>query len=67
MALTLTPPELDALTLASRGYSVRESAAHLSKSGQTIKAQLGLARLKLGARNTTHAVSIALIDGLIAA
>lgn len=63
----LTQPELAALKLTARGYSTRETAGALRKSPETVKAQLGLARLKLGARNTTHAVVIALDAGLIAA
>lgn len=65
--ITLTPPERQALSLAARGYSTKESAIELGKSAETIKAQLGIARLKLGAKNSTHAVVIALNDGLIAA
>jgi DNA-binding CsgD family transcriptional regulator len=64
---SLTPPERQALSLAARGYSAKESAQALGKSPETIKAQLGIARLKLGAKNSTHAVVIALNDGLIAA
>lgn len=67
MDARLTQPELDALTLSARGYSTREAAQHLRKSPETIKAQLGIARLKLGARNTTHAVALVLEAGLLAA
>lgn len=64
---SLTPPERQALTFAARGYSTKETALELGKSAETVKAQLGIARLKLGARNSTHAVVIALDSGLIAA
>lgn len=67
MTLELTFHEIEALGLAARGCSMREIAGELHKSPETVKAQLGLARLKLGARNTTHAVALALSDGLIAA
>lgn len=63
----LTQTELSALQLAGRGYSMQESAHILRKSSETVKSQLGVARLKLGARNTTHAVVIALDAGYIAA
>lgn len=65
--IMLTQPERQALQLAARGYSMRESAEQLHKSPETIKAQLGIARLKLDAHNTTHAAVIALDRGLIAA
>lgn len=67
MTLSLTIHETEALVLASRGCSMREIASELRKSPETVKAQLGLARLKLGARNTTHAVALAMADGLLAA
>lgn len=67
MTLALTLHETEALSLAARGCSMREIAGELRKSPETVKAQLGLARLKLGARNTTHAVALAMHDGLIAA
>lgn len=65
MTLELTYHETEALSLAARGCSTREIAGELRKSPETVKAQLGLARLKLGARNTTHAVALALGARLI--
>lgn len=61
-----TPAEIDVLTAAADGYSVPETALLLSKGETTVKNQLMRARLKLGARNTTHAVAIAMRRGLIA-
>lgn len=67
MSFNLTPSETTALTLAARGYSMRESASAQRLSAETVKRHLGMARLKLGARNTTHAAVIASHRGLIAA
>jgi DNA-binding CsgD family transcriptional regulator len=63
--LDLSPPELLALAYAAQGYTVDETAALVLKSPQTIKSQLMWSRLRLGARNTTHAVVIALRTGLL--
>lgn len=62
---TLTDSELAALALAAQGYSVSETARRLYKGDETIKSQLGRIRLKLGARNTAHAVAIAVAAGVV--
>jgi DNA-binding CsgD family transcriptional regulator len=58
--LELSDHELAALACAALGLTSEESGRRLCKSAETVKAQLGSARVKLGARNTTHAVSIAI-------
>lgn len=63
----LSDAELAALRCAASGLSVVETAHTLYKGSETIKTQLTRARLKLGARNTTHAVALALADGQLAA
>lgn len=60
-----TAAELDVLRCAADGHSVPETALLLAKGDTTVKNQLMRARLKLGAKNTTHAVAIALRKGLI--
>lgn len=60
-----TPAELAVLRLAADGHSVPEIAALLTKGEATVKGQLLRVRLKLDARNTTHAVAIALRGRLI--
>jgi DNA-binding CsgD family transcriptional regulator len=56
----LTNGELLALACAANGLTARQAGRRVHKSSDTIKTQLGAARLKLGARNTTHAVAIAM-------
>jgi DNA-binding CsgD family transcriptional regulator len=64
--LRLSPGETRVLAYAAAGYSVPQSARLLERSPETLKEQLKNAREKLGARNTTHAVAIAIRRGLIA-
>lgn len=61
----LTAAERDVLQHAADGRTVPETAVLLTKGEATVKSQLLRARLKLGALNTTHAVAIAMRDGLI--
>jgi DNA-binding CsgD family transcriptional regulator len=56
----MTPAERRALMLAARGWTTYASARYLGISEKTVKYQLGSLRAKLGARNTTHAVVLAL-------
>lgn len=60
----LTPAEVACLASAADGHSVPETASLLGKGEATVKTQLLRGRLKLGARNTTHAVAIAMRKGL---
>jgi DNA-binding CsgD family transcriptional regulator len=61
----LAPREIDVLRWAARGRTVRDTAEILALSERTVRFYLELARSKLNALNTTHAVAIALDEGLI--
>lgn len=61
----VTKPELEALHLAARGLSSKESGKVLNISNQTVKDRLQRACWRLDARNTVNAVAIALSRGLI--
>jgi two-component system, NarL family, response regulator len=50
---------------AAAGLTMAESATRRTKGIETVKSQRRQILLKLGARNMTHAVAIALRDGLI--
>ncbi|SIS83317.1 DNA-binding transcriptional regulator, CsgD family [Roseivivax lentus] len=62
---TLSPREVDAMTLIAVGYSRAQVADTLSISESTLRVYIESARFKLGALNTTHAVAQALQRGLI--
>lgn len=62
---TLSPREIDALTLLAMGYSRGQAAESLSISQHTLRVYIESARFKLGAMNTTHAVARALSTGLL--
>lgn len=61
----LSPRERDVLTFLAVGHSRSEAADKLGISEHTFRAYLDAARLKLGAANTTHAVVLALTQGLL--
>jgi DNA-binding NarL/FixJ family response regulator len=62
----LTPREREVLEHAARGLSNREIGAALSIAEQTVKNHLGSAMRKLSINDRTHAVVIAIGEGLIA-
>jgi DNA-binding CsgD family transcriptional regulator len=62
---SLSPREVDAITLLAMGYSRAQVAENLSISEHTVRVYIESARFKLGAMNTTHAVARALSRGLI--
>lgn len=64
-AQSLSPREVDAMTLLAIGYSRAQVADTLSISEHTLRVYIESARFKLGALNTTHAVARALSRGLI--
>ncbi len=64
-AQSLSPREVDAITLLAIGYSRAQVADTLSISEHTLRVYIESARFKLGALNTTHAVARALSRGLI--
>lgn len=62
---SLSPREVEAMTLIAVGYSRAQAADALSISEHTLRVYIESARFKLGAMNTTHAVAKALSRGLI--
>lgn len=62
---SLSPGELAVLRAAATGQSVRESARTLGKHPETVKSQRRQVILKLGVRNMTHAVGVAMHANLI--
>ena len=64
MAL-LTPAQLEVLREAAAGRTMSEIAAAQGRSPSTVKDHLDRARVRLRARNVTHAVAIALRRGVI--
>lgn len=61
----LTEAELEALRMVKEGLLLKEIANQLGVSEGAVKQRLKNARLKLGARNGSQAVSIAVEAGLI--
>jgi DNA-binding CsgD family transcriptional regulator len=62
---SLTPREIEVLTLAARGHSGPEIAAHLMLSPATVKTHFSNLHGKLEVPNRTAAVALALKLGLI--
>ena len=60
-----TAGETEVLRLLARGLTRREVGTRLSKSEETVKALSKTCRGRLRARNTTHAVAIAVSLDLI--
>jgi len=63
--VVLTPRETEIMVWISKGKSRWEVAAILGISEDTVKTHLENVRRKLKASNTTHAIAIALLHGLI--
>ncbi len=63
--ISLSPREVDALTLLAQGQSRAQVASSLSISEHTLRVYIESARYKLGAANTTHAIARATSIGLI--
>lgn len=61
----ITRRELELLCLAANGNTNEMIARHLGITKDTVNGTLRKSYLKLGARDRTHAVAIALIRGLI--
>jgi len=61
----ITRRELELLRLAANGNTNETIARHLGITKDTVNGTLRKSYLKLGARDRTHAVAIALIRGLI--
>lgn len=64
-AQSLSPREIETMTLLAIGYSRAQAADTLSISEHTLRVYVESARHKLGALNTVHAVARALNRGLI--
>lgn len=64
-SLKLAPSEIRAIQLAAEGLTVQEAADYAGISSESQKSQLTLARKKLGASNTAHAVAIAIRTGIL--
>lgn len=64
-AIKLTPREIEILTWVAKGKSRWETGIILNISEDTVKAHLDNIRQKLSASNTTHAIAIALLHGLL--
>ncbi|MFC3612409.1 autoinducer binding domain-containing protein [Lutimaribacter marinistellae] len=62
---SLSPREVDAMTLLALGYNRAQVAHSLSISEHTLRVYIESARFKLGALNTTHAIATAMSRGLI--
>jgi DNA-binding CsgD family transcriptional regulator len=56
---------MEVLTCAARGLRDREIGVEIGLARQTVRHHLQAVRVKLKARNTTHAVAIALTQKLI--
>ena len=62
---TITPRELDVLLMSAEGASNREIAERLGVKYQTVKNVMYRLSKKLGARNSMHALFLALNTGLL--
>lgn len=65
--IDLSAREFDVLVGYAEGLTDEEIGARLYIAANTVKLYARLGRAKLGARNRTHAVSIAYQRGLLAA
>lgn len=62
---SLSPREIDALTMLAMGLNRSKAAESLDISEHTLRAYVESARFKLGATNTTHAVARAVAHGFV--
>ncbi len=62
---SLTPREIDVLTLLARGYDNRELSRALEISEATVKAHMSSLMAKAGVTNRVHLVVRALQDGVV--
>jgi DNA-binding CsgD family transcriptional regulator len=60
-------PSVDVLRDIAAGYSMRETAERAGITEDMIKYHLRIWRERLGARNTTHAVALAVAQGALGA
>ncbi len=62
---SLTPRQLELLTLLADGYRLRPAAESMCIASSTAKGMAHEIRLRLGANSNPHAVTIAIRLGLI--
>ena len=62
---SLTPRCVAVLAGAARGETMRETAARLHISARTVELERRVAVQRIGGRNTTNAVALAIARGLI--
>lgn len=62
---SLSPREVDVLTMLAMGLNRAQAAESLDISEHTLRAYVETARQKLGATNTTHAVARAVAGGFV--
>lgn len=62
---TLTARQLQVLALIAAGHTVEEVSRRLYLAVRTVNTELRDSRNKLGARNRTHTVALAIESGLI--
>jgi DNA-binding CsgD family transcriptional regulator len=67
LLVPLSPGEVDVLVDAAGGMTVKESAVFRARGTETVKTQRKSVLTKLGSRNITQAVAVALRDRLISA
>ena len=65
MAEYLTSREAETLALAANGENGKEISYHLRISTETVKIHLFKARQKLKAKNTAHAIAIAINEEIL--
>jgi DNA-binding NarL/FixJ family response regulator len=63
--VTLTPREIEVLTLLSLGMRTKQIAATLHVNWRTVQFHLSNIYSKLGANNRTHAVMLAIAHNIV--
>lgn len=63
--IKLTNRQLECVALAAEGMDYNETAKAINVSQPMVQAHLTRARKRLNAKNTTHAVAIAIKKGII--
>jgi DNA-binding CsgD family transcriptional regulator len=63
--MALTDRELEILMLIAHGQSAKEAALACGIAPRTVESQLDAIRMKLGARNRSHMVAIAIASHIL--
>ena len=61
----ITPSELRTMKLIAQGHQAKAAARIAGLSQWTVKCQIQAAAKKIGGRNATHAIALAIIGGII--